>query len=894
MCVMLFAFVQKPVMEENTAVNNDAPPTTTTPTQTSFNNTNNNLSSKTTSNALPNSAPTTSNDSSVQKRITALNKASTSNINNNNNNKHAAMPTRPASVASAYRSGTSSRLGISSGIPAKRAVKKAPVPPPKTTSSTGGGLKTPIPMPVTSSSSAARRVAANRISSSQMHSTVAKKPGTTTSTSRASVTSTNNITNKRTTASKPAPTLAIRTSAVKTATTKKESAIPQASRRTITATSTTRKVRDKAGASSIKQKENHKAKAVVDNKDENQKINKNNKNNDDNDDGDDDEEEVIKDKHECKCEDSEICECIKFEQGEEEEIEIEEDHEEQGGHESDTSSNASSGKTKSGSTTLKKTKSTRTPQRHATYVSELNKDIRRKFQKQKAERESKTDAVVKKSGAGAAQRPKVAPKPTAKTSTATKKRMDERHSKAANSPGRIVHCPLHSKFGNQLSSRFIKARCIPECPHFNHDTSSTTRHRSDSLSSSTSSTVSSPGLRKRPVTGGSGTVAAARTRPPTKAATKTVPYIITTSNKKTVTARRTGPGSGVANVRVRSAPATSTKVFSSSTSTKKPVQSYLVRNGMIPDPGKSHIPSAKPKKVRQKSFKLNRTKSKSFKYKNKPSVVAKKATTTDKSTFHNESMYKATVTTTTAKRAKQVAAINSKTIPNDASLTTSELSSAMESDDNYSTTDFETETENMHSSTSDDGGHMSSEDATVLYRKQRTAPPPKTKKPLRQKSLRLVGRSKSRSKSFRAKSKSSAKAGTAAATSSATTGKTKTRRRLSSKKSDSLLSEDSLQFDDDSLGAAGGLDTPPPLSSMNELNLNFDDLEFGEDSFGDDEDYDGEGDLEFETDEQLVAYYFELFKKEFPEIVQQASLTKEEMVSFVSLCLPCSDLSFFG
>ena len=99
------------------------------------------------------------------------------------------------------------------------------------------------------------------------------------------------------------------------------------------------------------------------------------------------------------------------------------------------------------------------------------------------------------------------------------------------------------------------------------------------------------------------------------------------------------------------------------------------------------------------------------------------------------------------------------------------------------------------------------------------------------------------------------------------------------------MSEDSLQFDDDSLGA-GGLGTP---LSMNELNLNFDDLEFGEDGFEEDfgeedeGDYDeGEGgDLEFETDEELVAYYFELFKKEFPEIVQQASLTKEEMVSFL-------------
>ena len=870
MCVIYTAFIRpQPVMEKiSTAISTDANITTTPTPPTTINNSNNNHSPKTTSDALPNSASMSSNSisSNVQKRISALNKASTSNINNNNNNKNAAMSSRPASVASAYRSGTSSRLGMSSGIPAKRTVKKAPVPLPKTSSTPTGGLKAPIPMTVASSSSAARRVAANRISSSQINSTVARKSGTTTSSNvRASVTASNNNNAKRTTASRPAPTLAIRTSAAK-----KESSIPQASRR-ITATSTTRKAKDKASASSSKQKENHSAKVV---QDENSKVNKNHDIDDESDD-----EKGVKDKREC--EDGESLECSENEK--EEELE-------QGGHESDTSSNASSGKAKGGSTTLKKTKSTRTPQRHATYVSELNKDIRRKFQKQKAERESKADAVGKKNGA--TQRPKVASKPTAKTSTTatTKKRTDaanERHGKAASSPGRIVHCPLHSKFGNQLSSRFIKARCIPECPHFNHDTtSSTTRHRSDSLSSSTSSTVSSPGLRKRPVTAGSGTVLAARSRPQTKTTTKTVPYIITTSNKKTVTARRTGPAGSVANVRVRSAPATSSKVFTSSTTTRKPVQSYLVRNGMIPDPGKSQIPSTKPKKVRQKSFKLSRTKSKSFKYKNKPSVVAKK-TITNKTTYNEPAMYNATVATTTTKRAKQTV-LSKNNMSNDASsVATSELSSAMESDDNYSTTDFETETEQTHFSTSDDGnGHTSSEDVAVPYPKKRTAPQPKTKKPLRQKSLRLAGRSKSRSKSFRVKTKS-AKIGAAATSSStATASKAKTRRRLSSKKSDSLLSEDSLQFDDDSLGAAGGLGTPP--LSMNELNLNFDDLEFGEDSFGDDEDYEGEGDLEFETDEQLVAYYFELFKKEFPEIVQQASLTKEEMVSFLSISLSLS------
>ena len=510
MCVIIL--FPQPVMEENSA----------DPTTTVTNNNNN----KTTSNVPPNPAPT----SSVQKQINELNKASSNNKN--------AMPSRPASVASSYRVGTSSRLGMS-GIPAKRTpVKKPLAPMPKSTALSK--LKAPTPMTVTASSYAARRVAASRISSSQIQSTIAKKAAT--STVRASVTSV--ATNKRTTSvPRPAPPLAIRTGVKAT---KKESSIPQASRR-ITATSTTRTVKEKA----VSKEENE---MVTEEND----VRKHNNGGNDN-------------KCQCQCDDNQNCVCKL-----DEEID------------SDASS---CGKGKGGGTSLKKTKSTRTPQRHATYVSELNKDIRRKFQKQKAERKHREGGEkvdVKKTGA-TAQRPRIASKPTTTvTPKTTKKRLDvasatpnERnmHNKIASSPGRIVHCPLHSKFGNQLSSRFIKARCIPECPHFHE--SSTTRNRSDSHSSSTSSTISSPVVKKRPVTG-VGTAARSKSK------TTTVPYVITTSNKKTVTARRSGPGS-VANVRVRSAPAVSQAKVSSVT--KKPVQSYLVRNGMIPDPVKSHITS---------------------------------------------------------------------------------------------------------------------------------------------------------------------------------------------------------------------------------------------------------------------------------------------------------------
>ena len=754
---------------------------------------------------------TPTNPSNVQKRISALNKTgNTNNINNNNNNSNALF--RPSSVAS-YR--TSNR-NATSGIPAKRTSPKKPLLPLSKSSTTVPGEKAAIPMTVMATSSAARRVAASRISSSKIQTpTLAKKPVSVTNV-KSSITS---ASKRTTTVSRPAPPLAIRTTNVKTT---KESSIPQASKR-ITVTSTTRKTKEKVVKPNVTKLKDNENEPVADHT-VTDDVNKS---------------EIEGGVHKCRgCGDDEDCVCQK----------------EDGQSDSDASSIDS--KKKTGSSTLKKTKSTRTPQRHATYVSELNKDIRKKFQQQRAERQDKADA--KKT----TQQPKVAPKPT--KASAAKKRSDLELQKKMASPGRIVHCPVHSKFANQLSSKFIKARCIPECPHFNEVPA--TRNRSDSHSSGVSndsSIISSPAIRKkRP---------GATTTVRSTGAKSAVPYVITTNNsKKTVTTRRTGPGNAT-NVRVRSAPSSQGRVTST---VKKPVQSYLVRNGMIPNPqSKSQIPShtipAKPKKVRQKSFKLSRTKSKSFKYKNKPFVSSSNALAKKTQKTNNTEMVKAT-----RKTVVSCASVNTTT------KAATDIS-ALESDDNYSTTDFDTETDNMLSTS--DGGLSSSEDTLYQQHKPKVS---KVKKASRQKSLRL-GRAKSRSKSFRTKSK--AKPASLSST-TATTAKTKTRRRLSSKKSDSLLSEDSLQFEDDSLGAnsTGG------ALSLNELNLNFDDLEFGDEfdenfpdgelfkgngPFDENEDGSAEEGLEFETDEELVAYYFELFKKEFPQIVEQASLTKEEMVS---------------
>lgn len=630
------------------------------------------------------STTTTTAASIVQRRINTLN-SKTSNDSSKTTNTTTA--------------GVKLRQGVrSAGIPSEKRMPKKPVPLPRS------GLKPPSTVKVAVTSiSTASKFATSRMTASQIRYASRRTVETNSNTKTSST-----FTGSRKTVVKPAPPIAIRASTANLTKTKKESSIPQVSKRQPKLTKESNKEKDKE-----------------------------NKPN-----------EISK---ECKCDKNQNCIC-------------KDNHEET--H-------------KGGSTSLKKTKSTRKPHRRATYVSELNKDIRKKFLKQKSEGEQSGEKD--RPSSSTKEKPKVKPKPTKKV-----EQINERNLQKA---GRVVvHCPLHSKFANQLSSRFIKARCIPECPHYND----AKRSRSNSPASTVSnaSPSSSPAVHKR-VTGNR--VNSGKTIP--KVA-KTVPYVITT-NKKTTTLRN-GTSS---NVRVRSAPAVSRAPV------KKPVQSYLVRNGIIPDPVKANVsavPRTAKKKVRQKSFRLSRTKSKSFKYKNKPSVV---------------------------KRAQQI---------------NKELQqvSAIESDDNLSTTDFETDELSADCLSASDGGHSSSEE---VANQQRAVP--KTKKPLRQKSLRL-SRSKSRSKSFRAKKKV-------------------TKRRNSKKSTDSVLSEDSLHFDDDSLGDQG----------VNSLDLNLEDLELVEGEFlggegsGDDED------LEFETDDELVSYYFEVFKREFPEIVEQAHLTKEEMVS---------------
>lgn len=452
-----------------------------------------------------------------------------------------------------------------------------------------------------------------------------------------------------------------------------------------------------------------------------------------------------------------------------------------------------------GSCTLKKTKSTRTPQRHATYVSELDKNIRVKFRKQKAEREKAEKAKAEK-----------AKNKTDKTSK-SKKIEKVQPTKPLPSPGRVVHCPLHSKYGSNLSNRFIKARCIVECPHYKEqkDSRSNSPAKTDSGGSATSSPKILPKNKKRLQKVNNNNVRPS-TAPfkgipkPDKAVT---PFVIGTSSNASKNA--------IPRTRIRSVPAYSTKQ-------SRPVQSYLVRNGLMPDP--SHKKETAPKstyglvqprpKVRQKSFKLSRTKSKSFKYKNKPVVN------------------------------KRLQEINSTKINYN-------TKHAEDSDAESYVTDLDTECASTDCPSTTE--ELSSNDETIQTQQQKLKSP-KIKKTARKKSLKL-SRTKSRSKSFRLKSKFH------------NNGATKKQPPPLPKKSDSLLSEDSLQFDDDSL--ADNLD-----------NYDYEgyDVSDGVVAMGDAVDDDDE--MEFEDDDELIDYYYELFKKEFPEIVEQADLTKEELVSY--------------
>ena len=112
--------------------------------------------------------------------------------------------------------------------------------------------------------------------------------------------------------------------------------------------------------------------------------------------------------------------------------------------------------------TLKKSKSRRKPTRHATYVSELDKSLRDKYLIKKDNKTLKTKSVVEPV---IKKRPfvsNIVKSSNASSQSSVTSDCDIEKAKSLVHL-RTVHCPLHSKFVNKA---YIHARCIEECPEF--------------------------------------------------------------------------------------------------------------------------------------------------------------------------------------------------------------------------------------------------------------------------------------------------------------------------------------------------------------------------------------------------------------------------------------------
>lgn len=461
-------------------------------------------------------------------------------------------------------------------------------------------------------------------------------------------------------------------------------------------------------------------------------------------------------------------------------------------------------KTKDGKPSLKKTKSRRKPARHATYVSELDKSLREKFKRKEPEKKSPEK-----------QHSDQVKEPVRRSSN---RQTAVRNSSNTQAPPvrRVVHCPLHSKYGNKA---FIKARCIEECPHFNKTQPETnTPSRSKFLQTkklfltdSGSSNNSSPGILRKAARPTQGTSRIANTQKyssQNKHIRTSIPFPLNASTNKIFAKEK------LINNRVKSAPATSGR-------SSKPVQSYLVRNGLIPTKKLAEEKIVAPrKKIRQKSFKLSvsRSRSKSFKNKNFKPTVLKKV----------------------------------RPEPSDEEVAVDSLDLDTDQD---SLVDIHDELlYEKHELT--DSNKENKKDSNVA----RVTP----RKKIRQKSFKL---SRSRSKSMRRKKS------------------TRANNKISAQEKLDNSDSGEENFEDDSLAEQSNELFPNDEDTLtNDLTAELEHL------------FDGD-----EDEEELAEYYFNLFKEEFPEIVSETGLTKEELVSsnksyvhfFVWLFVACSVVCLF-
>lgn len=329
--------------------------------------------------------------------------------------------------------------------------------------------------------------------------------------------------------------------------------------------------------------------------------------------------------------------------------------------------------------TLKKSKSRRKPMRQVTYVSELDKTVRQKFLHKapierkssgSSTRSSRTNSIDSKSSKDnlndfrADNIKKVVAKEKLLKISVSRTVNSPRTSKdifsLKSTPGpnstlterkllyqnnihrRVIHCPLHSKYGNK---KYIRALCIEECPHFSNETSNKSQNseqinsRSNVNKTATNkkenNLLKTPRKITTPLTANENSAAITKNgqmgvKPNTSRTTqKCLSPAKKSSANRTATSYIIGSNSRTlqtitstdAKIRPRSAP-TAIPLAKPATSTNIRTNSCKKSSFKVSSRGDVNKTVLQKRKIRQKSFKLvaSRSRSKSLKYKKRPAV----------------------------------------------------------------------------------------------------------------------------------------------------------------------------------------------------------------------------------------------------------------------------------
>ena len=355
--------------------------------------------------------------------------------------------------------------------------------------------------------------------------------------------------------------------------------------------------------------------------------------------------------------------------------------------------------------TLKKSKSSRKPMRQVTYVSELDKTVRQKFLHKvpierkssgSSTRSSRTNSIDSKSSkdslndlrADSIKKVltkeklfKVSVSRTVNSPRTSKDILSLKRTPGPNSTlaerkllfqnnisRRVIHCPLHSKYGNK---KYIRALCIAECPHFSTETSIKSQN-SDQISSrsnvnKTATSKKENNLSKTPRKNITAlTVSKNITSTDKNGQMEVKPNTSQTAKKCLSSVKKSSTGatyrsnktaasymigsnnrilqtkiSTDVKTRARSAP-TAIPLAKPATATNVRTSSCKKSSFKVSSRGDINKTVLQKRKIRQKSFKLvaSRSRSKSLKYKKRPTVNktirAKLESENDDDRYNNE------------------------------------------------------------------------------------------------------------------------------------------------------------------------------------------------------------------------------------------------------------------